>query len=59
MPGYEPMDREALEESARAMRDFARMARQQYEALVESGFTEAQALRLTQTWIGSTLGGTE
>lgn len=53
---YEPQTREALEEAMIAGRDFARMTRGQFEAFVESGFTEAQALRLTSAWMTAQIG---
>lgn len=56
---YEPQTREALDEAMVAGRDFARLTRGQFEAFVEAGFTEGQALRLTQTWLAANIGGVE
>jgi hypothetical protein len=50
---YEPQTREALDEALVAGRDFARVTRGQFEAFVEAGFNEPQALRLTAAWMAA------
>lgn len=45
------LDRQDLEEAAVSSRDMARVAKAQYDAFVEAGFTDSQALLLLRTWL--------
>lgn len=47
---YQPLSREALETFAQGARDVARATRTQFEAYVEMGFSDSQALTLTLNW---------
>lgn len=52
---YKPMEPADLEEIARGLRDFARSTKAQFDALVEVGFTESQALYLSAAFIRANL----
>lgn len=47
------MEREELEEAAAAARDMARCTKAQFDAFIESGFSESQALGLTTQWMAA------
>lgn len=57
MDGYDPLDTDGLVEQTQRGRDFAKVARIQFDAFIEQDFSEEQALWLMDPWVRSMMGG--
>lgn len=52
------MDEAQMMEAKESTRNMAAITRHYYLALIDEGFTETDALRLTQAWVKGVAGGT-